>query len=93
MSNSQQPSMGGFSDHNEPVAQPVELAQPILDGTKEQTQLVTLMETGFMWEEAVKLMAMRENICENEEMHQRMSEDYRMHFARWLVEHGEISES
>jgi hypothetical protein len=93
MSNPQLPSMGGFSDHNEPVVQPVELAQPVLDGTKEQTQLVTLMETGFMWEEAVKLVTMRENICENAEMHQRMSEDYRLHFARWLVEHGEISES
>jgi hypothetical protein len=93
MSNLQQPSMGGFPERNELVVQPVEVGYPVLTGVKEQTQLASLMEAGFMWEEAVKLLNMRENICENEEMHQRMGEDYRMHFARWLVEHGEISES
>ena len=93
MSNSQQSSMGGFPDRNESVVQPVEVEYPVLTGTKEQTQLASLIEAGFMWEEAVKLLNMRENICENEEMRQRMGEDYRMHFVRWLVEHGEISES
>ena len=93
MSKSQQPSMGGFSEHNEPTLQPVEVEYPVIDSTKGQTQLASLLETGFMWEEAVKLLHMRENLCENAEMHQRRSEDYRMHFARWLLEHGEISES
>ncbi len=93
MSNQQQPSMGGFPEHHEPAIQPAEVDYAIFDGAQGQTHLASLMETGFMWEEAVKLMHMRENLYENAEMHQRMEEDYRMHFARWLLEHGEISES
>ncbi len=62
------------------------------ENTKEQAMLDQLLDTGFRWDEAVKLLIMRENLCENAEMHQRMCEDYRMHFVKWLYERGVMSE-
>ncbi len=55
-------------------------------------QLDYLMESGFEWGEAVKLLCMREHLYENSEVRQRMADDLRTHFVRWLYEHGEISE-
>ena len=51
-----------------------------------------LIEMGFAWEEAVKLLNLREHLSENAEMHQRLADDHRMQFARWLYEQGEITE-
>ncbi len=58
----------------------------------EQVMLNQLLDAGFRWDEAVKLLTMKENLCENAEMHQRMSDDYRRHFVKWLYEHGIVSE-
>ena len=57
-----------------------------------QTQLALLLAAGFSRQEAMKLLALRENLYENSEMRQRMENDYRMHFVRWLYEHGELSD-
>jgi hypothetical protein len=58
----------------------------------EQEQVESLMERGFFWEEAVKLVQMHEHIYENVEVRQRMAEDDYMQFARWLYEQGAINE-
>jgi hypothetical protein len=59
----------------------------------EQLMLDYLLESGFQWDEAVVLLNLREHIYENAEMRQRISEDYRMHFVKWLYEHGLVSDS
>jgi hypothetical protein len=52
-----------------------------------------LLDNGFQWDEAVTLMNLREHLYENAEMRQRVTEDYRMHFVKWLYEHGLVSDS
>ncbi len=82
MKNKQQP---GFPEYNATTE-----ASTI--GTVEEQMLVDyLIEMGFVWEEAVKLLNLREHLYENAEMRQRMADDCRLQFARWLYEHGEIS--
>lgn len=58
----------------------------------EQRQVDELMEQGFLWEEAVQLVQLREHIYENAEVRQRLEEDAHMQFARWLYEQGAINE-
>lgn len=58
----------------------------------EQRQVENLMERGFFWEEAIKLVQMHEHLYENEEMRQRVARDEYMLFARWLYEQGAINE-
>ena len=58
----------------------------------EQQQIEILMECGFFWEEAVKLVRFHEHLYENVEMKQRIQEDEYMQFVRWLYEQGAINE-
>ncbi len=58
----------------------------------EQRQLTELQDLGFHWEESVRLLYLRTHLHENAEMRQRLMADYRMHFARWLYEHGTVNE-
>lgn len=58
----------------------------------EQRQVDALMERGFLWEEAVQLVQMREHLYENAEVKQRLEADEHMQFARWLYEQGAINE-
>jgi hypothetical protein len=59
---------------------------------QEQRQVEGLMERGFFWEEAIKLVQLHEHLYENEEMRQRMQEDEYLQFARWLYKQGAINE-
>ncbi len=88
------PISDGFSGRKEKATRNIEAKHYYQKegNTKEQAMLNQLLDTGFRWDEAVKLLTMRENLCENAEMHQRMSADYRMHFVKWLYEHGIVSE-
>ena len=88
-----QPSMGGFSEFNEQVVQHIEIAGSAVGVSEEQMLLDYLVEMGFAWEEATKLLDLRDHLYENTEMRQRMAEDHRMLFARWLFEQGEITEA
>jgi len=93
MPNSIQPSSGGFSEHtNERPVQHAERESALLETVEEQLYMDYLLETGFAWEEATKLVHLRDHLHENAEMRQRMHDDYRMHFVRWLYEQGEITE-
>lgn len=58
----------------------------------EQRQVDMLMARGFLWEEAVQLVQLREHVYENVEMKQRLEEDSHMQFVRWLYEQGAINE-
>ena len=59
---------------------------------QEQQQVEDLMEQGFFWEEAIKLVQLHEHLYENAEMRQRMENDEYMQFARWHYEQGAINE-
>ena len=78
-----------FSEHNEATVQADANTVPL---SEEQMLLDYLLETGFVWNEATKLLDLREHLYESPEMRQRMAHDCRMHFARWLYDHGELSE-
>jgi hypothetical protein len=85
-------SADGYPGPNEPTRRKVETghAQPQAD--EDQSSLNYLMDNGFDWDEAVTLLDMHEHIYENVEMHQRMADDSRIHFARWLYAHGMMNE-
>lgn len=86
MNDTSQSAMDDSSEHNE--------TQDTTSGMAgEQMLLDYLLETGFAWDEAMKLLDMREYLYENAEMRQRIANDQRMHFARWLYEHGKLSEN
>ena len=74
-----------LAEHLETVLFPEELSG-------EQHLLMALLDAGFEWGEAVKLLQLRNSLYENPEMRQRTADDSRMHSARWLYEHGEIGE-
>lgn len=94
MPNRPQSSSGGFSEYsNERLVQHMEREIATKETSEEQLFIEYLLEAGFDWEEAYRLLYLRDCLYENAEMRQRMSDDYRMHFARWLYEHGEISET
>lgn len=59
----------------------------------EQVLLDYLLEAGFAWDEAMKLLDLHEYLYENAEMRERIANDHRMHFARWLYEHGKLREN
>lgn len=98
MKNRSQSSQGGFPEHNELAAQHtpstgyIGIDSPTSHVSEQQMLLDYLLETGFAWEEAEKLLDLRDHLYDNAEMRQRMTEDYRMHFARWLYEQQEINE-
>jgi hypothetical protein len=84
--------LDGFSEKCEKITYPVETQQYKAGTIQEQVMLEQLLATGFQWNEAITLLAMRENLCENVEMRQRMQDDYRIHFVKWLYEHGIVGE-
>lgn len=88
-----QAASSSFPEHNEQAIQQIEAEAPIGSQKEEQMLLDYLMGMGFVWEEAVKLLQQRLHLYENTEMRQRVADDSRMHFARWLYEHGEIREA
>ena len=59
---------------------------------EEQRQQEYLMSLGFTWDETRKLQYQRVHLYENVEMQQRLADDYRINFVRWLYEQGEINE-
>lgn len=85
-------SSNNFFDANERAGQHIKAGARDTNIAEEHMLLDYLLEVGFMWEEAVRLIHLREHLYENPEMQQRMADDSRMHFARWLYEHGEMSE-
>ncbi|HLI07772.1 MAG TPA: hypothetical protein VKV40_14470 [Ktedonobacteraceae bacterium] len=92
MKDPSQPAHSSFPEFNEHCVPPTSVEGTRNEGREEQMFLDYLLATGFELEEARKLVEMREHLYENTEMRQRVAEDYRMHFARWLYEQGELRE-
>jgi hypothetical protein len=100
MSNFLQPSMNNHSDYNnEQASQQTDLTMRQLqieitenDTTQNQARLESLMTAGFSWDESVNLLRMREHVYENVEVRQRIENDPRVQFVRWLIENGEMNE-
>ena len=83
----------GFFESSRHVAHKIEAKHYISGSATEQLMLDYLLDNGFQWDEAVTLIHLREHLYENIEMRQRVTEDYRMHFVKWLYEHGLVSDS
>ncbi len=92
MQNRLQPSMGNSFEHNEQACSKASPEIVPSGMTEEQIFLDYLLEMGFEWEEATQLIVLRYTLHQNAEMSERRADDYRMHFARWLYEQGEINE-
>ena len=88
MKNNPQPS-----EYNERRIQHAEAMNEATCTGETQMLLDYLIDNGFDWEEALKLVNMREHIHENSEMRQRMANDAYMQFARWLYAHGELNDN
>ncbi|MDQ2888062.1 MAG: hypothetical protein M3Y39_18475 [Chloroflexota bacterium] len=87
-----QSSMGGHGELNRQLAQHLETVLFPTELSGEQHLLMDLLDSGFEWEEAIKLLHLRDHLYENAEMRQRTADNNRMHFVRWLYEQGEIGE-
>ncbi len=95
MKDTQTTSFNGYFEHSEQqekLAQPFEAKHYTPKTSEDQIMLDYLMNVGFVWEEAVMLLHLREHLYENAKMRQRMTDDLRMHFARWLYITGEMNE-
>ena len=88
MKNTPQPS-----EYNERRIQHAEAMNEVASASEAQLLLDYLIDNGFSWEEAIKLVHMREHIHDNSEVRQRMADDAYMQFARWLYEQGEFNEN
>ena len=81
------------SEFNERRIQHAEALNETASINEAQVLLDYLIDNGFAWEEAIKLVHMREHIHDNSEVRQRMADDAHMQFARWLYEQGELNEN
>jgi hypothetical protein len=82
----------GFSEYNEYLPYYVKQETSPVDEKRDQLLLDQLLNKGFVWEEAIQLISLREHLYENVEVRQRLEDDCHMHFVRWLYEQGELSE-
>jgi hypothetical protein len=80
------------NEQNKQIGHPREDNHHAPSSSGDQVMLDYLMNVGFAWEEAVMLLHLREHLYENAEMRQRMTDDLRMHFARWLYVNGEMDD-
>ena len=80
-------------EYNERTAQQAAIETPASQAHEINILIDYLLEEGFAWEEATKLLHLHEHLCENSEVRQRLADDHHMQFARWLYEQGEISEA
>ena len=93
MKRTHQQSSWGSSEHDEPVIHSVSTDQESVENTNDSIQLDILMKTGFSRQEAIRLSHLHKHLYENVEVRQRLSQDNRLLFARWLFEHGEMHEN
>ena len=75
------------------VPQKIDARRYALDTGTDQMMLDYLLDCGFLWEEAITLLSLREHLYENAEMYQRITDDHRMQFAKWLYEHDMVSDN
>jgi hypothetical protein len=81
------------SEFNERRIQHAETMNEAASTVEAQLLLDYLIDNGFTWEEAIRLVHMREHIHDNSEVRQRMADDAHMQFARWLYAQGELHDN
>lgn len=77
---------------NERPTRQAEIDDSLIDTSEEQMLMDQLIARGFVWDEALKLIDLRDHLYENIEMRQRVCDDPHMQFMRWLYEQGELTE-
>jgi hypothetical protein len=95
MKNRQITSFNSHSEHNdrqEKLVHYPEIKHYASSSSEDQIMLDDLINAGFAQEEAAMLLHFREHLYENAEMRQRLTDDLRMHFVRWLYISGEMNE-
>jgi hypothetical protein len=92
MKDFQQLSTNSFFEQHERSKQSTGPGARFIEAATEHAQLDTLIESGFKWDEALKLLTLREHLYQNKEIRQLLENDNRMQFARWLYQQGEMSE-
>jgi hypothetical protein len=95
MENRQITSYNSYSEYNErkdKLSHHLESKHYTPSSCGDQLLRDALMSAGFAQEEAAMLLHFREHLYENAEIRQRMTDDLRMHFARWLYISGEMNE-
>lgn len=92
MSHQSNSSFSDMSDSHETFMQQMSTESVSNEASERQGWLDYLQEEGFLWVEAMKLIDLRMHLYENVEMRQRLANDCRLHFARWLYEQGELHE-
>lgn len=90
MRNMQSPD--GCSESRKHIPPKIDTRHYVLDTGTDQMMLDYLLDCGFLWEEAITLFNLREHLYENPEMYQRITDDYRMQFVKWLYEHAMVSD-
>ncbi|GCE13907.1 hypothetical protein [Tengunoibacter tsumagoiensis] len=92
MKNMPSSSAGGSSDHSDKSVKKADAKHYRPDNYEEQMSLDYLIHQGFQWDEAATLLTMKEHLYDNREMRQRMEDNYRMQFVKWLREQGQMSD-
>ena len=66
--------MSGHGEQNRQLAQHLETVLFPAELSGEQHLLMDLLDSGFEWEEAIKLLRLRDHLYENAEMRQRIAD-------------------
>lgn len=93
MKHTHQQSSWGSSEPNEPLMHNISTDQASIESAGDSAHVDVLIETGFSLEEATRLSHLRQHLYENVEVRQRLNNDNRLLFARWLFEQGEMHEN
>ncbi len=92
MKDFQQPATNSFFEQQQRPQQSSGSGARFFEAAAEHAQLNMLIESGFKWDEALKLLTLREHLYQNKEIRQRIENDNHMQFARWLYQQGEMGE-
>lgn len=57
----------------------------------DQLALDALFDQGFIWEQGLRLLLLRDHLYDVPEIRERITEDPHVHFVRWLYRHGVYS--
>jgi hypothetical protein len=90
MKNMQAPD--GYSEPGKHVHHKLDTRHYVMDTGTDHMMLDYLLNSGFLWDEAITLLNLREHLYENAEMRQRITDDYRMQFVKWLFEQKMVSD-
>ncbi|SRR5579875_400872 len=74
------------------AAPPVSPSAPLSSANNAAISPSIIPGARFTSDELAKLVALRENYASHVEVQERLFDELRLEFARWLVEHGKLNE-